>query len=152
VNLGSDDVFDPSKTPRDIKISFADCEADATESKIRDALPVKSGTATSDVPEDIDTDADSALSIYCVQFTVIPAVARRADLCFARCRPARGSYTSRQRASFCSIAAMRCAAFGLLSTQAGTPDFCAPVSASSFANRLFCGPVPIPAFTSSAEA
>ena len=75
VILGGDYVFDPSKNPPDIKIGFGDGEAYAKGSKIHDKLTVKSGEATFDVPEGIDTSKYSELYIYCEQFSVILAVA-----------------------------------------------------------------------------
>jgi hypothetical protein len=47
---------------------------------------------------------------------------------------------------------MRSAVLGWLISQAGMPRPPMPVSPSSLAKSDFCGPVPIPDFTSSAEA
>lgn len=67
--------------------------------------------------------------------------------------PAQALGSSRaHRASSASIAAMRSAVLGWLISQAGMPRPPMPVSRSSLAKRDFCGPVPIPALTSSAEA
>ncbi|MEO1467508.1 MAG: DM13 domain-containing protein [Pseudomonadota bacterium] len=75
VVLGEDYVFDPAKNPPDIKIGFGNGEKYAKGSKIHDKLTVKSGTASFEVPESIDTDEYSELYIYCEKFTVILAVA-----------------------------------------------------------------------------
>ncbi|MEO9514862.1 MAG: DM13 domain-containing protein [Paracoccaceae bacterium] len=75
VVLKDDYVFDPSKNPPDIKIGFGNGESYAKGSKIHDALTVKKGAATFEVPASIDTDKYNELYIYCEQFTVILAVA-----------------------------------------------------------------------------
>ena len=75
VTLKSDYVFDPNKNPPDIKIGFGSGETYAKGSKIHDALTVKAGAASFEVPAGIDTDSYSELYIYCEQFTVILAVA-----------------------------------------------------------------------------
>ncbi|MEM9278336.1 MAG: DM13 domain-containing protein [Pseudomonadota bacterium] len=68
-------VFDPAKNPPDIKIGFGNGEKYAKGSKIHDRLTVKKGSATFEVPSNIDTDKFSELYIYCEKFTVILAVA-----------------------------------------------------------------------------
>ncbi|WP_299723090.1 DM13 domain-containing protein [uncultured Tateyamaria sp.] len=75
VVLGDDYLFDPSKNPPDIKIGFGNGGKYAKGSKIHDALTVKKGAATFEVPASIDTDKYNELYIYCEQFTVILAVA-----------------------------------------------------------------------------
>ena len=75
VVLGSDYVFDPAKNPPDIKIGFGSGETYANGSKIHDALTVKKGAASFEVPASIDTDSFDELYIYCEQFSVILAVA-----------------------------------------------------------------------------
>jgi len=75
VVFSDDYVFDPEKNPPDIKIGFGNGEVYAEGSKIHDKLTVKSGAATFEVPEGIDTDKFSELYIYCEKFTVILAVA-----------------------------------------------------------------------------
>jgi len=57
-----------------------------------------------------------------------------------------------QRASSASIAAIRSAVRGWLMSQAAGPGPAPPASRSSLAKRLFCGSVPIPAFTRRAAA
>ena len=75
VVLGEDYVFDPTKNPPDIKIGFGSGEKYAKGSKIHEKLDVKAGTATFEVPADIDASKYDELYIYCEQFTVILAVA-----------------------------------------------------------------------------
>ena len=75
VSFADDYVFDPSKNPPDIKIGFGSGESYAKGSKIHDALTVKQGAASFEVPAGIDTDKYDELYIYCEQFSVILAVA-----------------------------------------------------------------------------
>lgn len=75
VVLGENYVFDPSRNPPDIKIGFGNGERYARGSKIHNALTVKRGAATFDVPVEIDTDHYDELYIYCERFSVILAVA-----------------------------------------------------------------------------
>lgn len=73
VILGSDYSF--TGNPPDIKIGFGSGEKYAKGSKIHDALTVKSGEATFEVPDGIDVSEYDELYIYCEQFSVILAVA-----------------------------------------------------------------------------
>ncbi|MEL6793132.1 MAG: DM13 domain-containing protein [Pseudomonadota bacterium] len=75
VSFANDYVFDPSKNPPDIKIGFGSGESYAKGSKIHEALTVKQGAASFDVPAGIDTSKYDELYIYCEQFSVILAVA-----------------------------------------------------------------------------
>ena len=75
VSLSDDYLFDPSKNPPDIKIGFGNGESYAKGSKIHNALTVKKGAASFEVPASIDTDKYDELYIYCEQFSVILAVA-----------------------------------------------------------------------------
>lgn len=75
VVLGEDYLFDPAKNPPDIKIGFGSGEQYARGSKIHNALTVKKGAATFEVPASIDTDRYDELYIYCEQFSVILGVA-----------------------------------------------------------------------------
>lgn len=73
VIFGSDYTFNGN--PPDIKIGFGSGETYAKGSKIHDALTIKEGAASFEVPAGIDTSQYDELYIYCEQFSVILGVA-----------------------------------------------------------------------------